>query len=266
MELYNYTTLESFWKMISLSAGLGFVNIELPNYMYCSDNYESIYGLSVLRKAIREYESRNNIPFGQSKAEVPFFRNDRVMLVGSDKEMYIFSLSECPDKKEWWCSVPASDTKVAIGFDYMELVDYCMSGNLFLLKCKYDEPTALETFIKQLDTEYKTFDYDDEHSSFNICTKFFSMMYNACLELNEPVKSHDKEWHLAAFVLPSEAIYTYKNGKIIPYQLLQLPPKVIKSICIQTNQNIDLVISGILGLLEKGGFDTEAIEIRKSAF
>ena len=265
MELYHYTTLESFWKMISMSAENEKVSIELFNIMHRMENGESPYGLSVLRRAIGEYESRNNIPSEQSKIEVPFFRNDRVMLVGPDKEMYIFPLSECPDNKEWWTSVSSSETKVAIGFDYLALVDYCISANLFLLKCKYDEAKALEVFVNQLDTEYDTFDYDEEHSRFSVHTKFFSMMYNACLEVDDPAKSDSKEWRLTSFASALEASYTYKDGKIIPFELLKLPQNVIKSICIQTNGYCDIVISGILGLLEKEGFDTEVIEIRKSA-
>jgi hypothetical protein len=90
-------------------------------------------------------------------------------------------------------------------------------------------------------------------------------MYNACLEVDDPAKSDSKEWRLTSFASPLEASYSYKNGKIIPFELLKLPPNVIKSICIQTNGYCDIVISGILGLLEKEGFDTEVIEIRKSA-
>jgi hypothetical protein len=43
------------------------------------------------------------------------------------------------------------------------------------------------------------------------------------------------------------------------------PSSVLKSICIRANERFELIISGILGLLEKEGFDPELIEIRKSA-
>lgn len=266
MNLYAYTSLESFWKMISQSNENDSLSIRLPNLMYVSDDTDRIYGLSVLRNAIEEYEKRNNIPQEQSKAQVPFFRNDRVMLVGPDKEMYVLPLSEQPDNPDWWSKVLETETKVAIGFDYFELADYCMSQNLFLLKCKYDPETALKTFIDQLSTEYDTFDFDEENSSFKTRTRFFSMMYNACLELKQPEKREEKEWRLTSFASASEVQYAFENEMILPYQELYLPSTSLKSICIQTQKNTALIISGIRGLLEKAGYNTELIEIRESVF
>lgn len=265
MELYHYTTLESFFKMLSGAGESGFLGMELSNYMYSKDASGEPYGLSILRKAIGMYELNHQIPAESSKVEVPFFRNDRRMLVGPEQEMYIYPLTECQDSMPWWKAAAKSTVQVAIGLDYKALVEYCMNNNKFLLKCKYDDAAVMDVFVKQFESEYDTFDFDEEHSRFSIRTKFFSMMYNACLEVKDPALSDEREWRIASFVSPQEADYVFKNGLIEPIEILKLPSSVLKSICIRANERFELIISGILGLLEKEGFDPELIEIRKSA-
>ena len=89
MELYHYTTLESFFKMLSGAGESGFLGMELSNYMYSKDAYGEPYGLSILRKAIGMYELNHQIPAESSKVDVPFFRNDRRMLVGRTRDVYL---------------------------------------------------------------------------------------------------------------------------------------------------------------------------------
>lgn len=72
MELYHYTTLESFFKMLSGAGESGFLGMELSNFMYSKDASGEPYGLSILRKAIGMYELNHQIPAESSKVEVPF--------------------------------------------------------------------------------------------------------------------------------------------------------------------------------------------------
>ena len=124
MELYHYTTLESFFKMLSGAGERGFLGMELSNYMYSKDASGEPYGLSILRKAIGMYELNHQIPAESSKVDVPFFRNDRRMLVGPEQEMYIYPLTECQDSMPWWKTAGKSAVQVAIGLDYKALVEY----------------------------------------------------------------------------------------------------------------------------------------------
>jgi len=108
------------------------------------------------------YELNHQIPAESSKVEVPFFRNDRRMLVGPEQEMYIYPLTECQDSMPWWKAAGKSAVQVAIGLDYKALVEYCMNNNKFLLKCKYDDAAVMDVFVKQFESEYDTFDFDED--------------------------------------------------------------------------------------------------------
>ncbi|RHJ91389.1 hypothetical protein [Parabacteroides bouchesdurhonensis] len=255
MILNTYLSLTSFvkgWKGNTESPTFVLPAINLIHALPFNE-YE--YGLSLLRKSIGLHEQRMNIPLEKSKQMIPFFRDNRRMLVGPEMEIYIISLYES-DKQP--LRMPVTDAPlIKLSFDYEQLAEHCLLENLYLIRCKYDEKQMLDIFVQQMEREYDKFFYDDEHTGFTADSRFYSMLCNACMEVKNPSEKDEKEWNLALFRHPAEAEYGFIDGKLTPFSPVSIPPTCIKKVAMMDREKDILSFSALAGFLQKNGLAPE---------
>ena len=186
--------------------------------MHIVPQEEIEYGLSLLRESIGLYEERKGIPVEKSKKAMPFFRQDSRMLVGPEIGMYVIPLYEKPGEPARY-----AEPSLLLELDYQSLGELCLFENYSLLSCKYEKEPILNHFTAQLEKEYDTFFFDEEHTGFTPDSRFFSMLCNACLEVKQPSSVGDKEWRLASLQATDEVLYRYEHGNLIPYVPISMP-------------------------------------------
>lgn len=71
--------------------------MRVPNLLYAKSDEVIGYGLSLLRRSIVLHEEQNGIKQEFSKQHIPFFRENRRMLIGPEMEMYALSLYQNPE-------------------------------------------------------------------------------------------------------------------------------------------------------------------------
>lgn len=256
MHLYTYVSIKSFIEGCKASDSDPVLTLQIPNMMYSAQEYETEYGLSLLRQAIGLYEKKNNIAPDQSKQAMPFFRKNRKMLVGPEMEMYALSLFESqtvPHSLKLGHSYPY----VRLMLDYQLLGEYCLSQNMYLLRCKYDKEKNLQTFADQMEQEYNKFFYDDEHTGFTSDSRLFSMLCNACLEVRNPHFISEKEWRIVSFHTPSDVSYLLVDGQLIPSVTISIPFGCIRQIALQNRNENKLTYSALAGFLQQIGLMPE---------
>lgn len=222
MHLYTYVSIKSFIEGCKASDSDPVLTLQIPNMMYSAQEYETEYGLSLLRQAIGSYERKNNIALEQSKQAMPFFRKNRKMLVGPEMEMYALSLFESqtiPHSLKLGHSYPY----VRLMLDYQLLGEYCLSQNMYLLRCKYDEEKNL----------------------------------NACLEVKNPHFISEKEWRIVSFHTPSDVSYLLVDGQLIPSVTISIPFGCIRQIALQNRNENKLTYSALAGFLQQIGLMPE---------
>lgn len=251
MYLYSYLTVKSFVESCRSVVAEGNYNLQLLNLMYSVPEKETDYGLSLLRRSIREYERAHSVDPEQSKKEMPFFRNNRRWLVGPEVEMYIRSFYESPELPHAYreCNEPL----LRIAFDYSGLGDYCLSENLHLLRCKYEEEKNLQTFSVQMEREYSKFFFDDEHTGFTAGSRFFSLLCNACLEVRPPEFEAEKEWRMVRFFRPAEASYDFSAGGFYSFTSVSLPFSTVKRLKLMNWENDRKTFGVLAGFLQHIG-------------
>lgn len=237
------------------SVGQDCLLLPAVNLMHLLPENEYMYGLSVLQKAIRQYEEQNGIPASESKEAMPFFRENSRVLIGPETGLFVLPLYESNGSGR---SLSQSDSpQITLTWDYERLAEYCISENLFLLKCKYDEEEAVSIFRKQLEVEYDKVFFDAEYTGFTRDSRFFSLLYNACLEVVDPLKSDEKEWRITLFKLLSEADYTYGNGQLIPSAGLHIPKACLKEVNLLDREQQPLLYGTIAGFMKQIGLSPE---------
>ena len=92
MDLYSYVSIESFVRGCKESKTPETFTLHVPNLLYAKSDEVIGYGLSLLRRSIVLHEVRNGIKQEFSKQNIPFFRENRRMLIGPEMEMYALSL------------------------------------------------------------------------------------------------------------------------------------------------------------------------------
>ncbi len=253
MILNTYIPLRSFingWSRNKTDIKLVLSAVNLMHTFSFED-----YGLGLLRRAIGLYEQKMNIHPDNSKQAIPFFRENRRMLVGPEMEMYIISMYE-NDLVPLYLQM-ADSPILKISLDYESLAEYCLLENLYLIRCKYDEELSLQTFVKQLEREYDKFFFDEEHTGFTADSRFFSMLCNACMEVKRPEKMEEKEWNVALFRHPSEAEYGFVEGKLTPFISIPVPVNCIKRISLLNKDGDILSFSALAGFLQSKGLAPE---------
>ena len=256
MELYAYISLHSFVEGCMGATGEPVFILQADNLLYTAPLEEFQYGLSLLRKAIGEYERQKGIPAEESKQAIPFFREKRRMLIGPEMDIYKLSFyenqTELPEKIK-------SDKQpyLRLSFDYEQLAEHCLFENMFLIRCKYDERQILDNFIIQMEREYNKFFFDDEHSGFTSDSRFFSLLCNACLEVKKPSYATGKEWRLAVLRSPVDAGYQYEDGLLRPFVPISLPLKVIRKVTLLDSEKEELNFSALAGFMQRIGLSPE---------
>ena len=196
--------------------------------MHIVPQEEIEYGLSLLRESIGLYEERKGIPVEKSKKAMPFFRQDSRMLVGPEIGMYVIPLYEEPGEP-----AQSAEPSLVLELDYQSLGELCLFENYSLLSCKYEKEPILNHFTAQLEKEYDTFFFDEEHTGFTPDSRFFSMLCNACLEVKQPSSVGDKEWRLASLQATDEVLYRYEHGNLIPYVPISMPVDCLKRVYLE---------------------------------
>lgn len=253
MNLYTYITAESFYQSLEKCVNADTFDIPAVNLMHIVPSEEYMYGLSLLRKAIEEYESEHDIPLAKSKRDVPFFRENSRMLVGPEYGLFIIPLYENPTMPK----LASNEGVISIILNSEKLTEYCLFENIFLLKCKYDEKQTIDIFKSQLEKEYDKFFYDEEHSGFTADSKFFSMMCNACLEVRPPSFAWDKEWRMTLLKSPEETTYKYKEGMLYPYLTVSLPMDCITQISLLNKEEQPLLNGSFMNFMKSKGIPPE---------
>lgn len=255
MYLYSYVSVKSFVEGSKMSETPQVLTFRVPNLMYAVPEEEIGYGLSLLRKSISQYEGTAHILPANSKRKMPFFRNKRKMLIGPEMEMYSWSFYESAEiphnlKDE-------TEPVLCLSFDYKALGEYCLSENLYLLRCKYDEEKNLQTFAGQMEREYPKFFYDEEHTGFTADSRLFSMLCNACLEVREPRFASEQEWRVVRFCHPADASYTYCKGSLRPNVPVMIPLSCIDKVSLLNPEDNKDTYSALAGFLQQIGLAPE---------
>lgn len=251
MDLYLYISIESFIKGFRLSRSKDCISLNVDNLMYSIPEEIYFYGLDLLRESIRLYEAQKNISPADSKQAIPFFRENRRMLVGSEMEIYTLPLFENPEKELFRSA--GSTPFLRITLDYRLLMQYCLSENLYLLRCKYDEEKNLQTFTQQMEREYSRFFYDDEHTGFTADSHFFSLLCQACMEVRPPRLAFEKSWQIARLLEPSEVEFRMEENMLIPFTRLSLPLACIRQVSLRDSVTYELNYNSLAGFLESIG-------------
>lgn len=255
MDLYLYISVEAFTKGYRLSRQKNSISIRVENFMYAVPENIYRYGLDLLRKAIRIYEEQNHISPDASKQAIPFFREKRRMLVGPELEMYVLPLYENSDIIPF--QFAGSKPFLRIKLDYNLLMQYCISENLYFLRCKYDEEKNLQTFVTQMEREYSRFFFDDEHTGFTADSNFFSLLCNACLEVRPPCLAPEKSWEIAFLQEPSEVKYRMEHNLLIPFTILSIPLSCIRQIALRDSRTYELNYNSLAGFLQSIGLSPQ---------
>lgn len=256
MELYHQLSLESFIKGWTNDAPSPEFCLPVVQLMHAVPEEQYRYGLSLLRRAIGLYEEKRRIPAEESKKNMPFFREHSRMLVGPEMEIYM--LPFYPETSSFSFNPPASDkNRITLVFDYEALAAHCLSENMFLIRCKYEEEQIVRTFTAQMEQEYDKFFYDEEHTGFTRDSRFFSMLCNAVLEVREAAYAPQEEWRLAFFKSPAEVDYRYVDGDLQPYFNISLPLTALLRIRLEEYSEKPLLFGALAGFLKSKGVSPE---------
>ena len=98
---------------------------------------ETIYGLKLLKEAFQLYESHVDVKPGKRKASIPFFRDNQARLIGPEMGLFVQSLYEKQDIVPDYVA-KSTEPWLRITLDYAQLADYCLSNDLYLIRCKYN--------------------------------------------------------------------------------------------------------------------------------
>ena len=130
MDLYSYVSIESFVRGCKESKTPGTFTLHVPNLLYAKSDEVIGYGLSLLRRSIVLHEEQKGIGPELSKQNIPFFRENRRMLIGPEVEMYALSLYQ---NLEIPSGVKEKDTScLRLTFDYGALGDPVEAGYDFI--------------------------------------------------------------------------------------------------------------------------------------
>lgn len=253
MKLFCPISLDSFFKGVNNTPMQQTLSLELNKYLTDNTFEEYTYGLSVLSQAIQIYENKKGTTTENSKVNMHFLRENLHLLVGPEMDIYSNRLYETED------ACTKDQNNLIITFNYDLLGEHCIFENLFLVKCKYDEKQSLVFFEEKLEKEYDKFFYDEEHTGFAQDSQFFAMLCNACLEIREECFASQKEWNIASLVMPEDAGYRRKNGKLESYSSTPIPFEAIEKISMPSYKNRKDEYTALVGLLKQKGVHPEGL-------
>lgn len=265
--LYYYTSLETFFRMLTEPGRPAVLRWRAGNILYTALDTTVSFGLGLIREAIVRYERIHAVPAEKSKAPIPFLRNDRLKLIGFEDDIYTLPLYESDEQEALWQEVRKCGPGICFGLDYEELAEICLLENIALLKADSDAEAFVRTFLDELEKgEYDKFQFDDEHTGFARDSRLLAYIRTACSKLIPERSGGGRgEWRLCLFKTPEEVDYACENGTIIPYFSLELPASALCSICVRPAahaSSADLLptVGALKMLLEKHAFFPEKID------
>lgn len=247
MKLYCPISLKNFITGLQHSWKKDVIHITLHNLLTSKQIKEYDYSLSLFRQSIRQYEETHGIPPEESKAEIPFFRENINLFVGPEMHLYTVQLYETPEIGI------QEGADLILTFDYGKLGEHCIFGNLFLLKCKYDKDASLSFFEKQMEKEYEHFFYHEGYTGFTPESRFFSLLCDACLEIREPQFAGQKEWNMATLVMPEDVNYFFSDGQLTSNITTAIPLELIEKIHMPSFKERKDDYTALAGLLKQKG-------------
>lgn len=253
MELYQYLTIETFFRILKQSKNSEYYILPAMNLMHLLSEEEYMYGLSLLREAFILYEKENNIYEVESKSSMPFFRENSRVLVGPEVGLFIIPLFGSKESKE--SSLSIKDQTVSITWDYNKLAEHCLLENIFLVKGKYEKEQVIENFRKQLEVEYDKIFFNEEYTGFTSDSRFFSMLCNACLEVIKPCKKTENEWRIVMIKSLSEADFSYQSDQLFPFVSIEIPKDCLKEIKLLEYEKDPLLYGTFAGFLKSEGLE-----------
>ena len=184
MDLYSYVSIESFVRGCKESKTPGTFTLHVPNLLYAKSDEVIGYGLSLLRRSIVLHEEQKGIGPELSKQNIPFFRENRRMLIGPEVEMYALSLYQ---NLEIPSGVKEKDTScLRLTFDYGALGEYSLSEEKYLLRCKYNEEENLNAFVSQMTNSFMMKSIPGS-SGIHVSSRCFAMLAWKCGNLVGPL-------------------------------------------------------------------------------
>ena len=162
------------------------------------------------------------------------------MLVGPEIGMYVIPLYE-----ELGEPAQSAEPSLVLELDYQSLGELCLFENYSLLSCKYEKEPILNHFTAQLEKEYDTFFFDEEHTGFTPDSRFSSV--------------GDKEWRLASLQATDEVLYRYEHGNLIPYVPISMPVDCLKRVYLEDFRRQPLLFGTLNGFLKSKGLPAEQL-------
>lgn len=257
MNLYLYISLRTFVDGLDMSSDSRSIRLQIQNLLHAAPNPEAIYGLSLLRKAIGVYEKEKGIEPAQSKQAIPFFRENRRMLVGPEVEMYTLSFYESEEGPLHLSEIAGPVLKLT--FDYHSLVEYCLSKNCYLQRCKYNEGESFGIFLERMEREYDKFFYDEEHTGFAFDSELFNLFLEACVKVQEPLQVAEEEWKLVMLHSPAEVEYEFIGDVFTPFVPASFPIEMIRQIEMLNRNEYPRDYSALAGFLDSKRLTPELI-------
>lgn len=257
MNLSLYISLRAFVDGMNASSNSQEIVLPIQNLLHAASKQDDIYGLSLLRKAIGVYEKKKGIEPEYSKQAMPFFRENRRMLVGPEIGIYTLSFYESEDGPLHLSEMEGPMLKLQ--FDYHSFVEYCLSQNYCLQRCKYNEEELLGQFVQKLESEYDKFYYDEGYSGFAFDSQLFNLLVDACVKVQEPSLFWNEEWKLVVLHDSSEVEYGFIGGVFTPYLSVAFPLHIIRQIEMLNREKYECDYSALAGFIESKGLTPESI-------
>lgn len=252
MVLNYYTPIKTFWEGLQSAQETGAFRIPLRDTLL---NSPEVYGFSLLRKAILAYETEQGIPEDKGKSQMPFYRQYQRRLIGPEVIPFVASFyEEGTEYKE------TNNPYITLTFDYNRLAEHCLSENISLFRCKYDEIQNMKSLKKCLEREYDKIFFDDENTGFTPDSRFISLLYNALLEIRPENESQYKEWRLALFKTPEEVDYLWEEQTIRTSTTWDIPLSCLERIELKPDyREMPELYTALIGMMKHCGLVPEQI-------
>ncbi len=247
--LYIYINIEDLISGFNSDSNI--FSLRMSDFLSDYSANNEPYGFGLLRQTIKEYEAENNIDLKVSKQSMPFFRDYQCRLIGPEITPFSLSLFEDEPTAMKQC-YGNNKPGVVISIDYSELAQQALMENMFLIKCKYDVDENKTYLKEQLKREYDKVFFDSENTGFSPDSRFFSLLCNACLNIDKPENTDFKEWRIVTMSEPENAIYILGNNNIKAASIFPLPVDAIKKIrLVPDYQNNTALYSALIGWMKK---------------
>lgn len=251
-QLYHYTNIEALFNGIIVKdpeSDEKAISLFATDSEYLNDYNEIHYGNTQIMDLIKNPES----------TDFPIVK--KVDRYEDICQHYVTSFSRTKDSLPMWSTYGKRGNGIALGFDTVELITHL--GLLY--PCFYNKK-EVRKFLKGL------YSYMDEDSHFNSHFKFDTPVKEGYRDgyvheqlttlIKHPAYEYEKEIRFVCSSLQVKEInYRCVNNLIVPYTIMYLPKKSLKTIIIGPNLDSCRTKKSILQYLYSKGFkDVEVVE------